>query len=68
VHKAEVLCAVAQGQIIAMLAQQPKQLTFMHIMAKMRRLFWPSESMPILQVCSRPVMPYLPATAATVVT
>ena len=32
-------------------------LTFMHIMAKMRRLFWPSDNMPILAVCRRPVTP-----------
>jgi hypothetical protein len=36
-----------------------QRLTFMHIMAKMSRLFWPSDSMPILADCSRPVMPYL---------
>jgi hypothetical protein len=33
-------------------------------MAKMSRLFWPSDSMPILAVCSRPVMPYLHIAAA----
>lgn len=39
--------------------KRTRNLTFMHIMAKMRRLFCPSDNMPILQVCSRPVMPYL---------
>jgi hypothetical protein len=34
-------------------------LTFMHIMAKMRRLFCPSDNMPILAVCRRPLTPYL---------
>jgi hypothetical protein len=34
-------------------------LTFMHIMAKMSLLFCPSDNMPILAVCRRPVMPYL---------
>jgi hypothetical protein len=37
----------------------PPPLTFMHIIAKMSRDFCPSDNMPILAVCRRPVMPNL---------
>lgn len=40
---------------------QKTSLTFMHIIAKISRLFWPSDSMPILAVCRRPLTPYLQA-------
>lgn len=40
---------------------QAGSLTFMHIIAKISRLFWPSDNMPILAVCRRPLTPYLQA-------